>query len=582
MRYAPLELASAFDRYLGDPHNPDNEFSYARCAQLDLEERFPDAICDGLQQWGLANYYVPEQFGGKLRDFEQPLHLIRMLARRDLTVAIGHGKTFLGAVCVWVGASVDQAERVAARIQDGAFVSWGLTERDHGSDLLHNETRTEASGAGYRVSGEKWLINNATRGEMISVLARTRPEGGPRGFDVLLIDKRALEQGSYRHLPKELTHGIRGADISGIAFDDVTLPERARIGALGTGVETVLKGLQLTRTLCASLSLGAGDHGLRLAVGFALQRQLYGRTLADLPYARRVLVDAYSDQLLAEAVALVGTRSIQALPADMSVTSSIVKYLVPSRTEETLDALADLMGARGFLTGVYADGMFQKVHRDNRIVSLFDGSTIVNLNSIVNEFQVLAKRYQDDAGSGHATRAFDLTSPLPAFDRGALSLVSRQGSRVVNALPELLKAVAERSQAEPSLASLVALVSRLLFLTEEVHGQMLAASPVRVFTPAERFDVAKRYALCYAGAAALGLWWHTRAHVTADETTSIWEDGVWIRAVLRRVLIALGNDVEFDHAVGDALYATLLHQYLGGRLFSLLPCAIHDRRRSLS
>lgn len=60
-----------------------------------------------------------------LRDFEQPLQLIRMLARRDLTVAIGHGKTFLGAVCVWVGATHEQASRFARRIGDGAIVSWG-------------------------------------------------------------------------------------------------------------------------------------------------------------------------------------------------------------------------------------------------------------------------------------------------------------------------------------------------------------------------------------------------------------------------------------------------------------------------
>lgn len=34
-------------------------------------------------------------------------------------------------------------------------------------------------------------------------------------------------------------------------------------------METVLKGFQITHTLCAGLSLGAGDRALRLAVEFA-------------------------------------------------------------------------------------------------------------------------------------------------------------------------------------------------------------------------------------------------------------------------------------------------------------------------
>lgn len=580
LNHAPFALASAFDRYLGDPSMPDNAFSYARCAQLDAHERFPDAVCAMLSQWGLHRYYVPERFGGMLRDFEQPLQLIRMLARRDLTVAIGHGKTFLGAVCVWVGATHEQASRFARRIGDGAIVSWGLTEREHGSDLLRSDTYAEADGDEYRIAGEKWLINNATRGDMISLLARTRREGGPRGFDMLLVDKHALSQGRLRPLPKERTHGIRGADISGIAFDDARIPASARIGSRGAGLETVLKGLQLTRTLCASLSLGAGDHALRLALGFACERRLYGRTLIDLPNARRTLIDAYTDQLLAEAAALVGARSIQALPDEMSVTSAVVKYLVPTRAEAMLDTLAELLGARAFLADTYAHGMFQKVQRDNRIVSLFDGNTLVNLNAIVNAFQTLAKRYRgrDGADAGQALAAFDLGMPLPAFDRGALSLVSRHGCRVVGALPALADGIAQRAACEPALSRLVAPVRRLAALTDDVHRRMLACLPVRVHVPVEQFELAKRYALCHAAASALGLWWHTRHRVGEASAAPPWRDGLWLRAVLRRVRVALGDAADFDDEAGDALWRALLRQHRDGLLFSLLPCELAEHR----
>lgn len=89
---------------------------------------------------------------------------MRAVARRDLTVAVAHGKTFLGAVSVWVGGTRRQAEELAGLVMDGAAVSWGLTERDHGSDLMAGETVARPDTDGYLVSGEKWLINNASRG----------------------------------------------------------------------------------------------------------------------------------------------------------------------------------------------------------------------------------------------------------------------------------------------------------------------------------------------------------------------------------------------------------------------------------
>ena len=81
---------------------------------------------------------------------------------------------------------------LAARILDGTQLAWALTERDHGSDLLASELAAAPVAGGFQLTGEKWLINNATRGTLLCLLVRTRPEGGPRGFSLLLADKRRL------------------------------------------------------------------------------------------------------------------------------------------------------------------------------------------------------------------------------------------------------------------------------------------------------------------------------------------------------------------------------------------------------
>ncbi|MGW4730237.1 acyl-CoA dehydrogenase family protein [Streptomyces shenzhenensis] len=587
MEHPPYRLAEEFDRFLGDPDDPGEVFSYARCAELDDKEEFPADICRRFEEWGLPGQYVPVEHGGRLRDYEQVLQLVRAVARRDLTCAIGHGKTYLGGVCVWVAGSAEQGARLGADIMAGVPVSLGLTERAHGSDLLAGEVRTDGTAADgadhWLVSGEKWLINNATRGSVLSLLTRTRPDGGPRGFSVLLVDKRELDEGSYRHLPKIRTHGIRGADISGIAFDGARVPRGALVGAEGAGLEIVLKALQLTRTMCAALSLGAGDHGLRLGLDFAEERELYGRRLIDLPQARHVLTGAAADVLLHEAVALVAARAVQSQTAELGVTSAVTKYLLPTGTDQVLADLTGLLGARAFLKGVHADGRFQKLQRDHRIVGLFDGNTLVNLNSLINQFRSLVRGFRRGTGdTAGSDTACDLGAPLPPLDPARLSLVARHGSGLMAGLPASVEEITRRADLNPALGPVADAARRLLAVTTAVHTEMEEYQGALTEVPPAAFEVARRYTLCWAGAACLGLWTHSTDRFPggpdAAATGELWRDGLWLHTALDRLLVRLGEPAAAGPETYEELLGALRAARSSGRLFSLLPQRGPERR----
>ncbi|CAM5356160.1 hypothetical protein SGLAM104S_00265 [Streptomyces glaucescens] len=245
----PYDSLTALDTLLAGP-DAAGLFGHAETTALDRREDFPAEACAALDAFGLPSHYVDARHGGLLREMPELAALQRAVARHDLTIAVAHGKTFLGAVPVWLAGSPAQAARLAEDVRRGAVVSWALTERDHGGDLMAGEvTARPAPGGGWRLDGEKWLINNAGRSRHICLLARTGEQGGPRGFSLFLVDKARLAPASYRALPKVRTHGIRGADISGIAFDGAVVRDDALIGAAGTGIDTVLRSLQLTRIL---------------------------------------------------------------------------------------------------------------------------------------------------------------------------------------------------------------------------------------------------------------------------------------------------------------------------------------------
>ncbi|MFF6995692.1 AMP-binding protein [Streptomyces sp. NPDC008313] len=569
----PYALGRELEARLGDPRDGGGVFTYGRAARLDRAEEFPAEICRELDALGVPRWFAPARHGGELRSVEELSQLIRTLGRRDFTVALGHVKTYLGAVSVWVAGTPGQARALAARVADGAVVSLALTEREHGSDLLAGELRAVRSAdgsGGWRLDGEKWLINNATRADLVCVLARTGEEGGSRGFSLFLVDKARLKPGTWRPLPGVATHGVRGADISGIAFDGAEVPADALVGAEGEGLEIILKGFQITRTLCSAMSLGMTDHALRVTVDFARTHRLYRRTLAELPHAARTLAESYADLLAMEAVSLVATRSVHTLTEEQSVVSAVVKYLVPTLGDEVIGQLRGVLGARAMLAGDdFADGAFQKLERDHRIVGIFDGSTAVNLNFLINQFPVLVRGYRkrlaDRDGVAAAAR---LDGPPPELDHGRLTLYARSGSGVVQSLPDAVERV--RALAPAAVA---ARAGQLLAAAEEVHAELAAHRHSAREVPQSAFASARRYALVYAGAASLHLWLENTG--TARAAGPLWDGAAWLDAVLARLLRRLTGEADLDDVDGPALDGLLpaLHsQYTDGALFSLLPC----------
>jgi alkylation response protein AidB-like acyl-CoA dehydrogenase len=512
----PTAAAEALERYLGDPRAPASRISFEEAHDLDEREAFPERAVDALNAWGLQRFYVPEASGGALRSFEVLAALIRTVARRDVTATVAHAKTFLGAATTWVAGTAAQREALGAAVSRGAVVSLGLTEEAHGGDLFATGTTATPAPAGYLLSGEKWLINNATRCEAITVLARTDPRGGPRGCSLFLVWKR--DAPGHAPLPKIRTHGIRGADIGGIRFTECPVPASARIGDEGHGLEIMMKAFQMMRVLVPSISLGALDTGLRHVLAFARDRRIGVSSVAEIPHARRILTEAFVELLAADAIVRSGARSIHVAPERLPIASAVVKYLVPVRADAALHRLAVVLGARHYLRAA----PFEKLLRDHAVVALFDGSTVVNLNALGQELpRVARERSRSPPGAqdlrDRLAALYDLRRPLPAFRPDRLDLVSRGADDVVPSvamarawLDELPEGAVE-PDVRATLRGLAAhLDAELASCVEGFRTRERSSSQ----SP-EAFASAERYARLHGAAACLQVWLHTRTGLDA-------------------------------------------------------------------
>ncbi|MFF1692213.1 acyl-CoA dehydrogenase family protein [Streptomyces sp. NPDC058257] len=521
------EFAREVDRW----SRPGGPFDPALLSAHDEAETFPAEACAALDQWGLPDYYVPSRSGGRLARVDEMHALLRTVASRDVTVAVAHGKTFLGSASVWAAGDGEAAASLARHVMAGESVAWGLTEPGGGSDLLAGGLTATREGSGWRLSGRKWPVNNATRGRFVCVLARTDPGGGPRGFSVFLVDKRATSPGTVRHLPKMPTHGIRGADISGVEFLDARVPAHALVGTVGGGLELVLRSLQLTRVACVALSLGAGDHALRIARRFLAERRLHGRRFSELPHARTVAGRSVARLLLAEAVAYTAARSAHEVPEELSAVSAITKALVPTLIQGQLRLVGELLGARGFLTGVEGYGGFAKIERDHQVVGIFDGSTWVNRSALASSLPVLRPGRRPATPVGVPVHEWLREDYEPAaLDPLRLGVMARDNT-VLRSLGDL---VARLAVDPPGGAERLA--ARLLDAQSELSVRIADLRPVAGPPATAAMRLAERYEWCHAGAAALALWVANPRHHDRDW----WRDGLWLRGCLALVLEGLG------------------------------------------
>ncbi len=572
--------AEELEAFLGSPLDPENALSFKRSVELDEAEQYPEQAGELLNEWGLHLYYIPDAEGGRQKSFDELLALLKVVARRDLTLAIAHGKTFLGAVSGWIGGNDDQKRRLAQIIKSHGQVALGMTERAHGSDVLAGDTQAIRSDHGYLLSGEKWLINNATRGAAITVLARTEANAGPRSLSLFLVEKGGLGKSSYSELQKIRTLGIRGADISGIRFNDCLIPHEALIGERGFGLEILLKGFQLTRTLIPALCLGAADTALRITLNFALSRKLYGNTVFALPHARTTLVNAFLDLLICDCVTTGSARALHTAPDQMSLNSSLAKYFVPTTIESVMRNLSVVLGARHYLREGHCWGVFQKIVRDIAILSVFDGSQAVNLNAISLQLSQLAEKRERGSEEKRAEmtdrlhKTFCLDEQLQPFDAEKLSLNSRGRDDVVQGF-EMAVAEVESLKADGSVegevkASIVEMSRRLieqLKRQEEMLVGRRGKGETAASNSAEMFEMASRYSRVHAAAACVEVWLRNR-----EREGEYFRRGEWLEMSLERVMRTFEPERAMRKRRSEEEVAKeMVRLYEEGHLFSLFP-----------
>jgi alkylation response protein AidB-like acyl-CoA dehydrogenase len=360
--------------------------------ECDTTDRFPMELYEQLHVDGWLRAFVPDPAGGAGSDLYALAQIARELAYGSTGVFTTFTVNFLGMSPLLLYGPRPLAERLCSEFgRRLALWSYAMTEPDTGSEIAKTRTLARRVEGGYRLSGKKCLISNATFAEHMSVFARI--EGSdPERPAITTFYVPGDSPGLTRGAPlKKL--GQRDSNTSELYFDDVFVPSENRIGAEGQGLRIAFHCLQRSKILIAAAAVGVSDRARDLVVGHLRSRELYGGPLLRQPTIHHQLAQLETE---AEAAWLLTARAAAKWSVDDFAVkeASMAKMFAANLAVKYVSEALELFGGYGF-TREYE---IEKLYRDVRVLEIYEGPTFVQQALIAREL------FPELKGSGKSER----------------------------------------------------------------------------------------------------------------------------------------------------------------------------------
>jgi acyl-CoA dehydrogenase len=180
------------------------------------------------------------------------------------------------------------------------IVSVAITEPDAGSDVKTLRTSARSEGDHYVINGSKIFITLGHVSDWCMVAARTGGEG-PKGISLIMVDTRHTPGFKVgRILDKVGQHGL---DTCELFFEDMRVPKSNLIGGVeGTGFGQLMNVFVRERLAIATTGVAVAESAVRLAIDYAKQRKMFGKTLWDFQNTRFKMVECETQTRFARCV----------------------------------------------------------------------------------------------------------------------------------------------------------------------------------------------------------------------------------------------------------------------------------------
>ncbi|WP_328722548.1 acyl-CoA dehydrogenase family protein [Streptomyces sp. NBC_00247] len=338
-------------------------------AAWDRAENVDKSIVKRLGALGFLGLTVPEEYGGSGGDHLAYCLVTEELGRGDSSVR-GIVSVSLGLVAKTVAAWGDeeQKRRWLPGLTAGDLIGcFGLTEPGTGSDAGNLATKAVRDGDDYVIDGTKMFITNGTWADVVLLFARTNDAPGHKGVSAFLVPT------DTPGLTRNTVHGklgLRGQATAELVLQGVRVPASALMGPEGKGFSIAMSALAKGRMSVAAGCVGIAQAALDAAVGYASERQQFGKPIASYQLVQELIsdiaVDVDAARLLTWRVADLVDRG-----EPFATAASQAKLFASEAAVRSANNALQVFGGYGYIDE-YPVG---KLVRDARVMTLYEGTS---------------------------------------------------------------------------------------------------------------------------------------------------------------------------------------------------------------
>jgi len=496
----------------------------------EIEEKNTELLRELLRkaaEIGLPATDIPQKYGGLELDKISSIIVAEKTARNGSWTATIGAQAGIGTLPIAYFGTEAQKAKYVPRLASAEWVgAYALSEEGSASDALNCKTRAtlSADGKHYLLSGTKMWITNGGFADVFIVFAKVEGEQ----FTAFIVERNfpGVSPGAEEH-----KMGIRGSSTTPVNFESVPVPVENVLGEVGKGHLIAFNILNVGRLKLGAGCVGAAKFLIAESVGWARQREAFGRKIADFGLIKEKLgemvAQTYATESLSYRTAGLIDRLLEGIDQGASeaggqilaalreyaVECSILKVVGTETLDWIVDEAVQIFGGYGFSS----EYEVERTYRDQRVNRIFEGTNEINRllitdmllkRSMKGELGLIpaAQKLLDEVLSAPADGGVDDQEPLA--DVAAVLEGAKKAALLVagSAVQKYLKTLADEQEVVAVVSNLVmeiyAMESALLRTRKKI-GKSSAdacrtetdATRIFAYEAADRMDVEARRAL---------------------------------------------------------------------------------------
>jgi acyl-CoA dehydrogenase len=333
-----------------------------------------DAVMRDLQSrtkaMGMWAPHLPSAAGGMGIGFMPYVYMNEILGRSPLSPrAFGSQAPDSGnAEILWQFGTEEQQERWMKPLVAGEIRScFSMTEPEvSGADPTNLQTTAVRDGDDFVINGHKWFTSGAIGSSFAIAMCVTQPDQPPhRRMSQIIVPTDSPGFNIIRAVP---VMGETEGNHCEIRYENVRVPVTNLLGEDGGGFRIAQRRLGPGRIHHCMRWLGQMQRAFEIMCEYALQREVYGSTLAEKQTVQNWIADSYVEIQASRALTLQAAEKIDA-GDEARVEISAIKFFGAQILHNVIDRAIQVHGAKG----VSGDTPLEGMYRNARAARIYDG-----------------------------------------------------------------------------------------------------------------------------------------------------------------------------------------------------------------